>query len=104
MFACGVESLSAPIRTNCLPLHNSVFTYVFSLQTMDVLNLANLEASSWLEAQLPWLHLLLGDSIARESMMGSRIRDDEFLSRARGVTPGVLCIPGPPGPHSYLGP
>ena len=69
-----------PIVFCCHSLSHSPF----SLQTMDVLNLADPEASSWLEAQLPQLHLLLGDSVARDSMMGSRIRDDEFLSRTKG--------------------
>ena len=51
---------------------------------MDVLTISDPGATSWLERRLPKLHLLLGDSIARDSGMISRLRNDVIFSRARG--------------------
>ncbi|KAF0300942.1 hypothetical protein FJT64_026668 [Amphibalanus amphitrite] len=52
--------------------------------TMNVLDISEPGATAWLEAQLPKLHLLLGDSVARDCQLESRIRRDEFFSLARG--------------------
>ncbi|KAF0302673.1 hypothetical protein FJT64_025236 [Amphibalanus amphitrite] len=51
---------------------------------MDVLEVSDPEAGPWLDRQAPPLHLLIGDSIARDSGLRSRLPPDEFLSLARG--------------------
>ena len=79
--------LAAPL----LPLVVFVFflllVYLHTLcSTMDVLDIADPESGSWLDRQLAKgkLHLLLGDSVARDCGMESRITSHKFLNLGRG--------------------
>ena len=51
---------------------------------MDVLEISDVQARPWLRRQLPPLHLLLGDSVARDAGVRSRFNKDAFLQRAYG--------------------
>ena len=51
---------------------------------MDVLDLMDPDSRRWLDRQLPRLHFLVGDSVARDCGLQSRIRRDRFRNRARG--------------------
>ena len=51
---------------------------------MDVLEVSDPEASFWLDQQSAPLHLLIGDSVARDSGLRSRLRSDKLLNLAKG--------------------
>lgn len=51
---------------------------------MDVLDIHDAAAGPWLNRRLPKLHLLMGDSVARNSGMHSRVLADAFLDRTWG--------------------
>ena len=62
-----------------------ILTHVFfsDFSDMDVLELQDPELQPWVEAHLPKLHVLLGDSIARRSGMRSRVAQDGIYNGAR---------------------
>ena len=51
---------------------------------MEVLYVNDPGAGPWLRRQTPPLHLLLGDSVARDCMMRSRLRRDRMMNAAWG--------------------
>ena len=51
---------------------------------MDVLRVNDPGAGPWLRRQTPPLHLLLGDSVARDCMMRSRLRRHKLLNGVWG--------------------
>ena len=57
---------------------------IISEAEMDVLEIDDVQAAPWLRRQLPPLHLLLGDSVARDAGVRSRLNKDAFLQRAYG--------------------
>lgn len=50
---------------------------------MDVLELEDRRDRAWFDGRGPRLHLLLGDSVARDGWLESRLPRDRFLHRAR---------------------
>ena len=67
---------------NLLCCVGSVLTHLSSLRDMELLELEDPEARRWLHRREPRLHLLLGDSIARDSRMKSRYTGDRILNLA----------------------
>lgn len=68
-------------------LHYNETLYLLQLRIMDELILSDPEAASWLEAQQERsgrLHLLAGDSIARDSGLESRLQKDRIYNCAVG--------------------
>ena len=57
---------------------------LFHSQKMDILAIDDPGAAPWLNQQLPRVHLLIGDSVARDSGLESRRQGDVFLRRACG--------------------
>ena len=56
----------------------------------DVLDIEDRDTSRWLNSQLPRLHVVLGDSVARDSGIASKQSKDRVLNLARGATWGSL--------------
>ena len=50
----------------------------------NVLDLEDRDTSRWLNSQLPRLHVVLGDSVARDSGIASKQPEDRVLNLARG--------------------
>ena len=85
--ACSLShwAVRHPSVNHSPPYYECMYIVLTSFLTqMDVLHVEDPGAGPWLRRQTPPLHLLLGDSVARECMMRSRLRRDRMLNGAWG--------------------